>query len=798
MEDEKKSQRRKNFARTSYTRNLNKKLPYYMIKTNEHDEIKSKIEQYNILNTLLDNINFDTNYNKLIADINEFIKSKSNAYNYCINGSKVWYNIFKDFYDNNHISEYEKSAIHNYNTCDHYYFIKTADYKHKKNIIDNIKNEIKKLIIEVQEELNNQIKVILDDSNKHVQLSIISNIDDPNLKCLLFKESIILTLNLKISDDIPKFIQKTKPRASRLTQTQIAIQIQEQRDKLAKIRDTAKTARQERAINRKRLDTNATTTGGTGAIYLNKDILSFEINFNNDKLIEDTRELIIDENNHNLNIWALYLFLQFGKSKYYIKNGVYNVFKARENIYDNIILIDEYKISTLFKILDIYEKIFLKHDIPNQYLHGNLIKSALSSYPDIEKFINESEEKIINSLRPYINQTIYNINEDIKKLIFKDDYGNKITGDKITGIFVVGGDAIKRYDFDSTTTKDIDAKIYIPAQINLNDVTNYYTINNCIVDHLFKLLSFLIINENDILKPLELSKIIDDSNFKCKVNFKLLSEDSQNFRFRQLPKSHFPVDLYSLDYKCVVEFEYSFKPSQYIYKKQYNHNIAFIDIVLEQSIDNNYEKYALLSNNLPISTLEFLINDLKNTYNNDLSSLLRFIVGKSEKDYKRFITLNHINKNHSKYYTISLGEKKINFFSENIKTLDNMTEYKLNEDMTKKYASFNETYKTFCKTTDTDIIKQKIVFKYVKRTQGGNNIYNKKGGMDNNNDKCIYIEKDEDIQYYEKTGKLVSIQDEDIIQSENIISLIKPANIIDSSIAKKFYANIFRKMPKTE
>ncbi len=356
---ETKSKRRIESTRKINLYNLKKNLPHYMIKTNVHEKIKLKIEEYNILNKLLDDIRFDIHYNNLITDINEIIRNNSIAYNYCISGSKAWYNIFKDFYDNNYISEYEKSAIHNYNTCDHYYFINT-DVSNNKQIIQEIIEQINELIIKLQEELNNQIKLILNDSNKHVQLSIKSNIDDnnDNLKCLLFKESIILTLNLQISDDIPNFIQKKsiksrKPRNPRKTIAEIDREEKEKKKELEILRTAAKTAREERASRRRK--------GGTGAIYVNKNILSFEIDFKNNELIEDTKELIIDENNHYLNIYGLYLFLQFGKSKYYIKKGIYNVFKARENIYDNLILIDKYKIAALFKILDIYEKIFLKY-----------------------------------------------------------------------------------------------------------------------------------------------------------------------------------------------------------------------------------------------------------------------------------------------------------------------------------------------------------------------------------------------------------------------------------------------------
>jgi hypothetical protein len=98
-----------------------------------------------------------------------------------------------------------------------------------------------------------------------------------------------------------------------------------------------------------------------------------------------------------------------------------------------------------------------------------------------------------------------------------------------------------------------------------------------------------------------------------------------------------------LDYRCIINVEVKdnrINPSLNT-KFNYNYDIAFLDVVL-QSIEisgdanNFYKSIAVLSNDIPISTLEFLLNDLKNTYNNDESSLLRFIGGKIRKDYNRY------------------------------------------------------------------------------------------------------------------------------------------------------------------
>jgi hypothetical protein len=54
------------------------------------------------------------------------------------------------------------------------------------------------------------------------------------------------------------------------------------------------------------------------------------------------------------------------------------------------------------------------------------------------------------------------------------------------------------------------------------------------------------------------------------------------------------------------------------------------------------EKY-ILSNNLEVASLKFLINDMRKTYNSD-SSISRLINGKNKKDYLRYLELVNIYK----------------------------------------------------------------------------------------------------------------------------------------------------------
>ena len=115
------------------------------------------------------------------------------------------------------------------------------------------------------------------------------------------------------------------------------------------------------------------------------------------------------------------------------------------------------------------------------------------------------------------------------------------------------------------------------------------------------------------------------------------NKDLSNFKFRQIYKDKFPVDLFSLDYKC--EAFLSVTDGGITRKLPFDFEISFLDIVVEMLTDNQsyYKKNAALSNNnLPVSTIDFLIEDLTKTYNSIKSSSLRFLSGKIEKDHVRY------------------------------------------------------------------------------------------------------------------------------------------------------------------
>jgi hypothetical protein len=828
-----------------------KTLPIHMINRDTHKVLNEDINIKEKINKLLANIDFNSKYEKLIEEINsQFSHVK---YNYCISGSKAWYNIFKDYYENNLLSKYEKSAIHNNNTCDHYYFINANNLSFIETIKQNILIILNKFILLINDDLNKQVKLkdICNDDNKQVQL--LANIKEAKSKnILLFKDNTILfSLSLTINDIVPKLLaapqpsvvpqplaapqssvvpQPKKPRTKRKTQTELAEELaRERREEHERTKKIA-LARSERAasIAAKR-GLSLQQKGGKDPNIITEDILRFEINFRDigDDFESKINELTIGDT-HYLNIYGLYLFLQFTKYKFFIRRDSYNVFKIREHIYNKFILIDEYKTDALFTILELYNNIF-SSIIINEYLYNELNKLALTSNPKIEEFINNTEANIIECLRPYINKTVLNINNDIKTLKFKNNYNSESLGKDISGIFIVGGDAIRRYDFNGSITKDIDSKIYIPAEFDIyENIENYNIINKCIYTNLFKLASYLICKRDIIFSDLQnsLENIFRHTNYnkyECKVSFKLKADndDFLNFRFRQLPKGKFPVDLYSLDYRCIIEFEYLL-PGSSIKNYIYNYDIPFIDIVLESSQDNNYQKYAVLSGStqLPISSLDFLIQDLIKTYNNDIPSLLRFLSGKSNKDYDRFKLLIALSKRKESLFTLTNQSNVIIFTNpetiNNNRLLDKITDFesdilsdiKVNYDNYMELFEYNYIYNHNIKKSLKQRVKSKILFDYEedilnrKKTSIINASSRKGGTIDmyykqyifDKNVNFDYINKIENTYHTKSTNYQINIEERPNDIDNDIINIMTPLNQLLPSKIEEFKKNLFKKI----
>ena len=636
-----------------------RRLPPNLIKLETHKLLTNTININNLLCKLLITDEYNYIFNELLKSINlEFDKAKlenpETIYEYLLMGSKSWHTFFKDFYDLNLLSPYEKSSIHN-TTADLMYFI------NNKNLVDDIYKTIKNLLKEQIEPIVDAIKKYLDidDTLKNVYITI------EEKQCINGKNTLLpskqLFVKLHINDSVPQpkirkpqtqadaHAQAKKDAQVAATKAQSKIQRSEQlkatrkqnKEESERLQQEAKqkeALEKEKSISNRALrsaNRNQKRTGGAITEPFDKIIISVNLYYSeNSTVAEDTllvrniSKLVQRHHGFNyLNLAGLYIFLQLGKKKLFIPKG-YNILKIREIIFDKLVLRDDYTTPTLKMIADQYYEIFNQTAVFDDLFYDDLKKIYALSYEPISSIINNMEINIIETLRRYINKTMKNINDKIHEI------NNNI------GLFVVGGDALRRYKNDISVTKDIDCKIYIPKSLSTDDLIQQTT--TVIIDELLRLVCYLIENTDDIFKDIELNY----ENELYKITYILSNgkdNDEKNFKYRQLFKDPFPVDLFSLDYRCIINVEVKdnkLNPSMNT-KFSYNYNIAFLDVVLQiidVSGDANdfYKSIAVLSNDIPISTLEFLLNDLKNTYNNDDSSLLRFIGGKIQKDFNRY------------------------------------------------------------------------------------------------------------------------------------------------------------------
>jgi hypothetical protein len=651
-----------------------RKLPPNMIKLETHKLLKDTINLNNLQNKLLNTPEYNEILNDTIQNINlifeEAKRSKSGIeYNYFIAGARSWNRFFKDFYDLDIISPYEKSSIHNIN-ADLYYFIND-----KTLINDNIKDNIKELLERTIEPLVDAIKKYsdLEDNTKNVYITIEED------ECLIDNKSLItskrLFLKLHIDDSVPQK-KPAKPArshhpfkkqsAQQQTQQPVAkILTASEKEAKKAAKEAAKAAKAAAELEAKEEAERKKTSqmssraerlarrnrpslyGGGTIESFSKVILSIDLYYSETStaaqdmlVVKNISNIIeIDENNglNYLNLFGLYIFLQLGIKKIYVPKG-YNIFKIREIIFDKLVLFGGYRTPTLKKIVEQYYATFMNTTLFDNFFYTDLQKIYALSYEPIATVINQMEINIIETLRRYINRTIININNELREL------------NPELGLFVAGGDALRRYKNDISVTKDIDCKIYLPKVLLTKDLID--GINTIIISELLKLVSYLIENSDKIFT--EVISIHETELYK--IDYELINPDPdiKNFRYRQIFKNPFPVDLYSLDYRCKINVEVkdNINPDMNT-KFFYNYDIAFLDVVLEilDIARTYYNDNAILSNGIPISKLEFLLNDLKNTYNSDTSSLLRFIGGKITKDYVRYNALLELIKKNKFIYS---------------------------------------------------------------------------------------------------------------------------------------------------
>ena len=590
-------------------------VPPQLLGSGTHAKLQNSINKYNIINQIFRTYNtqiysiYDIFKRLIYVDCIQPLQTNGTILNFdfCIGGSFIWNSVFKSYYDSDIMSEYEKSAIHN-TYVDLYNYV-TFNNKRDFNLFitrlnDIIYQKIEELKLEpvlITNNLNNILynKIDLDNSSIF-KINLIFNYQGTPINCELLN---IYLYNINRIDAIED-------------------------------------------------DDNDDYDG-------------------DDEKIVDLKYLK-DENN-NLNIYGLYIFNYISKkSRKPIKND-YDIYNVREQIFDKYILldqrldtiefefIDKTKLKILYYLLHNYKHSFKSKKLFDKYFIKNIKKKIFNETENIKIFENILRYYLIEKFRPYINFIILLINDDLEKA-------------RLPRLFAVGGDCCRRYKNDLSKTEDIDTKLYLDNKSQLPQV------ENIIVRRVNQLIAFFIVNKDIIINIPDLLTYLSekgydqdyisidvdgnliftycdaDKRIQHELTYYLSDDKSTFFRFRHSFSSVFPVDLYASDFQIKNKYKiYKVNDNLEIEKILYEDNeitfdMAYLDVSVDiiKDVPNiirlDPEPNHVLSNNLPIGRLLFLIADLINTYNNDESSIMRLMNGKNKKDYTRFLNLVKIFK----------------------------------------------------------------------------------------------------------------------------------------------------------
>jgi len=666
-------------------------LPTHLARKDMHELLRDSITNINKIDEVITNSDYENYVINIINDINTTLNrvDNNNNYNYIVAGPSSWNEYYKYYSRLIRLSEYELSALKRLN-YDLFYFVNNVNkdalikknqqiYNQFKIDIENFKEyketrsklkdpskltqqelinlEIRKTLLEGSNNIFINIEIKLRESLKDKVGGItfyITDIDKnitPGSKhvfrpikryevsLVIYKKDGDSTPNQKYISIIPKpsgLFKKQVFKVASQKPVKVAKQSLQRPPKVPKPQPVRIQPVRIQPSRSSKKGGSVVRVGQDANILFKKNIFSFNVCHDPTFDPERINNILITPNTtsnplHYLNESGLYILYQQHVKNLYIYEGEYNTSSIREKIFKKISLdtqTDIEKQNKLSKIAWTYYTIFYNSIYYNEQVFIKLLDNFLK-LTVIGEAVNNLEIEIIEKFRPYINGCIININNELQAI---PEFNNDI------GILVVGGDSIRRYKNDITQTKDIDTKIHIPLQYQTD--VNIQKILLILLENLFNLCSYFIIFKQQIfteqIKRYQLNHGLNTYNLEFILYNTDVSKDLSNFKFRQIYKDKFPVDLFSLDYKC--EAILNVTEGGNIIKLPFNFEISFLDIVVEMLTDNQsyYKKNAALSNNLPVSTIDFLIEDLTKTYNSIKSSSTRFLSGKIMKDHVRY------------------------------------------------------------------------------------------------------------------------------------------------------------------
>lgn len=406
------------------------------------------------------------------------------------------------------------------------------------------------------------------------------------------------------------------------------------------------------------------------------------VNLIRDKLMDST---------YALNALGLFTFSQFIVSPRREKD--INVDMYRDLFIQELMESSNVTLSrTLFETANVYRNIFQeymngpslsRHDV---FVNELYINAAFTWYEKQNKYkINDYYTYVVaEALRPVIQSGIIMISKLLKHHY---DLFN-------AHIFIVGGDAMRRYISTAVQTNDFDTKILyskndtklLPLMINCLlliitmlefayylDYNDYYTFTNkgdgntsfkIFIPKLKKAPSGVSRTQSNDLSLESMFERMDVSSFQSPTSLTTnTSQESLNnskyylFRPRIIEKSEYlPVDLLSIDMNIpiVVQIDGVGDIDSRL-------SIPILDIVLQQVNDPNpvFNVKDYETTLLPIASKEFLIKDLENTYTNLSLAKMRYFNNKKDKDVVRLKSLRESGSYDPRLDSVLLTDKSI-------------------------------------------------------------------------------------------------------------------------------------------
>jgi hypothetical protein len=338
---------------------------------------------------------------------------------------------------------------------------------------------------------------------------------------------------------------------------------------------------------------------------------------------------------NRLNLNGLITYSYLSSSKTEVETGL-NVEKIRQDLLLKKISNKKKIVEVLTKVKNNYEHFFKKYNSYNSYfiekINDVILEHKVYKY---SYFIDMVDRYLMSLFRKSLNSFMKELNEELER-----KFNVKL--------FISGGDAMRRYDYDISFTSDIDTKLHIEGMTE----ENKRDIMDIIMSHIVKLRNYLEDNKRKVLEELKISENdgIDVFRYKLnpnsfvRINILLEPEErdkNQQFRTRQIKKNEtFPVDLYSLDFRYDITFEEDGK------KSKYKHQLSILDVVIIDSKKYNKKDFEE-TNGIAYASKNFLLKDIKETYNNESLTLARLSNGKTNKDIKRYQELSRVKSEFS-------------------------------------------------------------------------------------------------------------------------------------------------------